>query len=81
MRHYHVTIYYREPTFEARTGPRDHPFQGSFEVRAPGPEQAVRRAKAQFEEWKRRSSVAWIREIERVEVHEMPAGQTEHQGP
>jgi len=65
---YRVRVWYREPTYEARTGPRAEPFRWTFTVRANGEEEARRRALREFEEVSRQSSVGWSREVVSVEV-------------
>ncbi|MFW6197705.1 MAG: hypothetical protein ACOC5B_02460, partial [Myxococcota bacterium] len=70
LRCYVVTLVYREPTYEAarRRGPTS--YRGSFRVEARSPHDAELEARRQFEAWARRSSVSWVREVERVEVRE-----------
>jgi len=65
---YRVRVWYREPTYEARTGPRAAPFRWTYTVRAEGEEEARRRALREFEEMSRLSSVGWSREVVAVEV-------------
>ncbi len=69
---YRVRIWYREPTYEARTAPRAAPFRWTFVIRAADEAQARRRALREFEDVTRQSSVGWSREVVSVEVE--PAG-------
>jgi hypothetical protein len=62
---YLVEITYREPGYALHSG-TDRPYSGRFVVQAAHEDEAVARAKAQFEALARASSVGWVRVIERV---------------
>lgn len=68
MVRYAVTIYYREPSFEQRLGRQGEPFRFTFVVLARSKAGAILQARQQFEEMARLSSVAWVRDIVRIEV-------------
>jgi hypothetical protein len=65
---YRVRVWYREPTYEARTGPRATPFRWTYTVRAEDEAHARRRALREFEEMTLQSAVGWSREVVSVEV-------------
>lgn len=70
VRRYVVIVVYREPTYEARRGYGPTPYRGSFRVEAVSPADAEVEARRRFAAWAQRSSVSWVREVERVEVRE-----------
>ena len=65
---YLVTIEYREPTYELRTGPRERPYDWTYEIVAS--DEAAARESALREFWwvTRASNVGWIREVVGVTV-------------
>lgn len=67
---YKVTVSYREPTYEARTGPRAAPYRWTYRLLADSEQTARRRALAEFEAVTRLSSVGWSREVVAVDVQE-----------
>ena len=70
---YRVVVSYREPEYEARTGPRGAPYRWTYAVRAESEEEARRWALNEFREVSRLSSVGWWREVVAVEVGEASA--------
>ena len=66
-RAYTVEIEYREPTYEARHGPRDRPYRWRYVIHAASAEDARRRALVEFRHIAAISSAGWSREI--VGVH------------
>ena len=73
MTRYVVTIYFREPTFEARIGRKERPYRVSYDVTAASVERAEQSAIAQFEQTALDSWVSWVRQIVRVEVSVEPS--------
>ena len=69
-----MTVFYREPTFDAWSGQKREPFRGTFEVWGDDPAEAVEAAKEEFRRWARLSSVSWVREIVRTECVEVEVG-------
>lgn len=63
MTAFSVTVFYREPTFEARIGRVGPPFAWTFTVHAYDAESAVALAREEFEEMARASSVGWTRVV------------------
>ncbi len=70
---YKVTVSYREPTYEERTGPRATPFRWTYSLLADSADHARRRALSEFHEVTRLSSVGWTRVIVAVDVEVAPA--------
>jgi hypothetical protein len=67
---YKVTVSYREPTYEERTGPRAVPFRWTYTLLADSADHARRRALSEFDEVTRQSSVGWSRQVVAVDVRE-----------
>ncbi len=73
MPRYYVTLFYVEPTYAARCGVPPREYRGGFDVEAPDPVSAMKRARELFREVERRSSVGWAREIVRCECEAIAA--------
>ncbi len=58
-----VTVFYREPTFEARLGRRGPPYRWEYEIEAVDAPTAIAIACREFDEVARASGVGWAREI------------------
>ncbi len=65
---YRVTIHYREPTYEAATGPKATPYRWTFSVVARTDRRAGALAIDEFREIERQSGVSWIREIVKLDL-------------
>jgi hypothetical protein len=65
---YRVRIDYREPTYEARVGPKRTPYTWTYEVVAPNEKEAAQIALREFRETARVSSVGWLREVVGIQV-------------
>ena len=65
---YRVRIDYREPTYEARYGPKRAPYSWTYEIMAPDEQEAARLALLEFQDTARVSSVGWIREVVAIQV-------------
>ncbi|HEY3353861.1 MAG TPA: hypothetical protein VGQ83_11480 [Polyangia bacterium] len=70
-RRFRVRIFYREPTYETRFGPRPDPHRWTYEVEAAGEDEAERLARARFRGDAESSWVGWVRQIVDVEVAEV----------
>lgn len=67
---FRVRIDYREPTYEARVGPKDCAYTWTYEVVAGNEQEAAEAALRKFFHTTRQSSVGWVREV--VDVSVMP---------
>ena len=65
---YKIRIHYREPSYERRHGSKKRPYHWTYSITATNPEEAKRRAVAEFEEIERLSSVGWGRKIVMIEL-------------
>ena len=65
-----VVLHYREPTYEARNGRREHPYRFSTEVVAIDQEHAREKATAELFALSAKSGVSWIIQVERSMVTE-----------
>ncbi|MDF1562299.1 MAG: hypothetical protein P1V51_04605 [Deltaproteobacteria bacterium] len=72
-RNYKVVFHYREPTWEARHGRREHPFRISFEVVAIDHDHAQEKARGELLKMRANSGVSWIIQIERTMITELEA--------
>ncbi len=66
-----MRIDYREPTYEARVGPKDRAYSWTYEVVARTEQEAAEAALRKFFHTTHQSSVGWVREV--VDVSVMPA--------
>jgi len=64
---YIVTIYFREPTYEFKAGPKAEPYSTSYRIQAENKDEAERLALEAFRLQERSSHVSWIRDVEKVE--------------
>ena len=65
---YVVEVRYREPTYEERHGPREHPYRFRYRIEAASEEAAARMAVAELERVTALSSVSWVRVVVGVDV-------------
>ena len=65
---YHVTLRYREPTYERVAGPRAEPYRWTFPVEAETTMEALAEAIGAFRDMERLSSAGWHRKIVRAEI-------------
>lgn len=65
---YRVTVSYREPTYEARSGARPNPFRWTYAISAESEEQARASALREFRHTTEMSSVGWSRVVVGVDV-------------
>jgi hypothetical protein len=65
-RRYRVVIEYCEPTYAAHTESEPKTYRASYEVKAISPVHAEQKAREEFDEMARLSSVGWVRDIVRV---------------
>lgn len=63
-----VELQYREPGYEARTGPRAQPFRFRYRISANSEAQARWLALEEFRRITELSSVGWIRDVVGVDV-------------
>jgi hypothetical protein len=70
LRPFKVTVFYREPDFEARIAPRAEPFRWTYQIKASSPTAAASAAAAEFAETARLSSVSWRRDIIAIDTAE-----------
>jgi hypothetical protein len=68
LRRFTVKVYYREPTYELRVGPKADPYSMQYEIPAHDQDEAIRRATAALNESLPESSVGWIRDVVGVTV-------------
>jgi hypothetical protein len=70
-RRFRVVVHYCEPTYASHSESEARTYRWTYKILAFDPAQAERRARAEFREVERQSSVGWTREIVRVEISEI----------
>jgi hypothetical protein len=65
---YSVQIFYREPSYELRSGSKEKPYSGTYQIRAKSEDQAIEEAVRLFRTKERNSHVGWNRFIEKIVV-------------
>lgn len=63
-----VTVAYREPTYEAKTGRKPEPYHWTFEIDAADEPSAGDEALRRFRQMEQMSGVSWVRQIVAVTV-------------